>query len=267
MVRLFFFLILLLTKLNTSACESPLTFHIGVVPWAPAAMNQIWAARLNKHLNQHCIQATFGSAASFKEFLNKTIKGEFDLANLPPHMASYLILHHGMSAIAIEDWDAHLIFITQSTSHINALQDLRGQSVVMPDPLSLVSFIALPKVSELTSKIDYVSDHHMVLKSILEKQYQVGVMVSPMLKSLESVVQGKVKIIHQENQQLPGVLVSTHPPKHLDAHKLMSALSKFDLGNDRIWQKWQPASPEKIKQLHAEQAHHVKRLLKEGWPR
>lgn len=257
--------LLFLISLPSLGCKAPLTFHIGVVPWAPAAMNQIWASRLNKHLNDYCINATFGSAKSFEEFLKKTLKGDFQLADVPPHMASYLILHRNMNAIAIEDWKAEVLFITKSTSNIHILQDMKNQPVILPDPLSMVSYVAHPKVSEYTNKLQYVSDHHMVLKGVLNDQAPIGVLISPLLNSLKSVVKDKIRIIHKVNRQLPGVLISTKSIKPNNSKRLVNALSQFDLGNDKIWQKWHSATPERVKQLHIEQAPYVKRLRQEGW--
>ena len=121
MKSFFIIAILWLFSANPLACEEPFKLHIGIVPWAPAQMNQIWASRLKPHLQNYCIDATFSSAHSFKEFIKKTLNQEFDVVDVPPNIGSFLNLKKNMPIVALEAWQAELLYVVHHESAIRSV--------------------------------------------------------------------------------------------------------------------------------------------------
>lgn len=242
------------------ACENPHVINIGVVPWASAQFNYVWANRINRHLQPYCIKGRFSSAKNFHEFIKKTLNNEFDVVNVPPNVGSYLMTQHNMTAIAMEDWQAELYIIVKDSSSIRSLAHIKGATVALPDPLSMVSMIATPILQPYSKNIQHHSHHNAVFKSVLEGRAQVGGIISPIYNSLKSIHQNRVRIIHKEVKKLPGLLINSNQLSQARSKKLLSALSTFDSENSRIWQKWLPPNKHALQALHVEQAVYVAQI-------
>ena len=252
--------ILWLLSANSFPCEKPFKLHIGIVPWAPAQMNQIWASRLKPHLESYCIDATFSSAHSFKEFIKKTLNQEFDVVDVPPNIGSFLNLKKNMPIVALEDWQAELLYVVHHESAIRSVSDISNHKVVLPDPLSVVTMLAKPRLGPRTNQITYVPNHHVVLSRVLQKQAFVGALISPMFNSLESVVQDRLRIIGREGKNLPGLLINTGTLTIKESDQLLKALMTFNSGNTQMWQRWLAPSQSYIQQMHHDFRDHVKIL-------
>lgn len=243
-----------------SACDKPFMLNIGVVPWASAQFNHVWASRINNHLKPSCIKGRFSSAKNFHEFINKVLNGRFDVVNVPPNIGSYLMTQHKMPAIAMEDWQAELYIIVQNSSDIHTLSHINNSTVALPDSLSMVSMIATPIVQPYSKNLQYYSHHNAVFKSVLDGSSQVGAIISPIYNSLKAIHQKRIRIIYKETKNLPGLLINSNQLTKQRSDDLFNALSTFDSGNSRIWQKWLKPNKQDLQQLHQEQADYVENI-------
>lgn len=242
------------------ACDNPLVLNIGVVPWASAQFNYVWANRINTHLKPYCIKGRFSSAKNFHEFIKKTLNNQFDVVNVPPNVGSYLMTEHKMPVIAMEDWQAELYIIVRNTSKIQSLADINNATVALPDPLSMVSMIATPIIQPYSQNIQYHAHHNAVFKSVLSSNAQVGGIISPIYNSLKAIHQDRIRIIYKELKKIPGLLINSNQLTQAHSKELLTALSTFDSENSRIWQKWLKPNKHALQALNVEQAIFVKQI-------
>ena len=247
-------------SLNNLACEQPINVRIGVVPWTSADLSQVWAKELTAHLKKYCVHPQFSSANNFKHFIEKAVGNQFDMIDVPPHIGSYLMKHHGFKAVSLEDWKADFLIISQVSDKVQTLADLKGETAILPDPLSLVSMISAPILKAQGIIIEHTSSNSDVLSKIMRGKYSTGAIISPLLNSLTSIVSHKLSVIHTIKHESPGLLLSRDQFKPEHDKAILSALKEFDYGNKKLWQKWLPTTPERISDIHAHQQPYVKQL-------
>ncbi len=240
-------LILLFIALSFSSqakspdCQDTLSLKIGIVPWTGAALNKLWSDEVNAHLLDFCIKARFSSAKNFISFINKAIAGEFDILLAPPQMALLLMEDYHYQAIAIEDWDAEILFITHQENNINTLSDLSGHTLALPDLNSAIAFSAQSIVKKSNIKVknyQHYTNHQKVMSAVLNKSQKVGAIISPIYKSFEHIVKQRIKIIHAEEAELSGLLLAKKDLPSEQIKKIFNGLVLFDNGNQKIWQRW-----------------------------
>lgn len=89
------------------------------------------------------------TAANYREYYAKAVKGDYDVAIFPPHLALLAQREGGQMPIARFSRVMHGVFVTTSESPINSLQELRGVQLATPDSVALVSILGINQLLEL----------------------------------------------------------------------------------------------------------------------
>ncbi|WP_101756707.1 phosphate/phosphite/phosphonate ABC transporter substrate-binding protein [Oceanicoccus sp. KOV_DT_Chl] len=243
-------------------CMQVIRLTLGAIPWTSASLTHLWSKKISRHLDDtSCIELSFKSARNFEQFIEAAIVGDFDIAHVPAHIASYLILHHGFTAIAQGEWDGDTLFVTRLDSTIESIDDSAKAIIAVPDPLALVTLFAKQFYASQPSAIPrYLefSNHDAVLHALLEGQVDSGVILAPIYNGYSRVIKGKLRILQRVKTNTQGYLIARENIDPLSATAVIDSLSSFDIGTDLLWAKWLPISSNQVAQLHVHYAEYVK---------
>jgi phosphonate transport system substrate-binding protein len=143
-----FSVLLFLTLLSgvVQAAESPVPppLKIGVVPYLStrALINSYQPLR-------HFLQNSFGrpvevyTATGFKAFFESTDEGAFDLIVTPAHFARIAQIDKGFVPLVRYSTGGRGLFVVPQQSRMKDIHDLRGQTIAVPDRLSLAAILCV----------------------------------------------------------------------------------------------------------------------------
>ncbi|NVK38418.1 MAG: PhnD/SsuA/transferrin family substrate-binding protein [Gammaproteobacteria bacterium] len=262
MPKTFWCLLLLLCSSYTLACVSYTQVRFGIVPWSSAEFNLIWSNKVKAHLYNHCIRGEFSSAPDFERFIEKSINHEFDVAIVPPHIGSFLVIEYGMPVIAIDNWDAKIILLTQKTSSIQTISDLDKIKISLPDPLSYVSMWTRSALQASSPNMNFHGSNNHALQQLLDNKVQAAVLVSPVFNHLKPFLKDKIRVAHTFEAPLNGLMVNTNNLDHKLTQNIFDALQSFDytFHTSRLWQTWSTPNIATLNLMHMQQAHLVDEL-------
>lgn len=244
------------------ACQTQLNVHLGIVPWTSAEYNYVWSNKIKRHLSNYCINSTFSSAPNFQLFIQKAINQKIDVAIVPPHIGSFLALDYSMPIIAIDVWQTSALLLVHQESSLLSLDDINSRSIALPEELSYVSMSIKVALAKYKFKPIYVSNHNKVLEKLMAREVDAAVILSPVIKNLKHLIEHKIRIIHQFDFPINGMVMSTGLLSSHNIRTLLNALSEFryPLDENTLWQSWLPPEPDKINAMHDQQGPLVKQL-------
>jgi len=99
---------------------------------------QPFASLIEKTLHKKVIIKT---APDFRSFIQRTAEGRYDLLMTAPHFAALAVKTHGYRVIAGHAHDLAGDIVVAKTATFQSINDLRGKTIVTPDPLAAVSLL------------------------------------------------------------------------------------------------------------------------------
>ena len=247
-------------------CQHPqyaesLTMSVGVAPWTNSQIAKFWSGQLGKHFRSgYCIAATFRSDADYLAYLHAAVSGKYDLLDAPPHIALFLVQHHGFQIVARERFNtARTTYFVRSDSKIMSLADLGSKVLAAPDPLGFVSLVAVERFAGRMppTTITYFGKHEQVISAVLNKQASAGVIYSPMLDSYRERHEDRFRILHSEPNRVDGFMVAR---KNIAAQLLSRsriALLQFNAQHSALLQRWEPVATPELEPLLSEYAPYI----------
>lgn len=128
---------------------------------------------LKEHLQKETKQSvTMVSAPDFKQFLERSRSGEYDIIIIAPHLGKMLSNEGKASIIAQSKNYSCAVFTTLKESKINSIEELNNASIALPPKQAIINFMArLELEKELKGKTPDIIDtksHDSALQSVLE---------------------------------------------------------------------------------------------------
>lgn len=120
------------------------TLEVGVVPYISARKVVATYEPLRKYLEQALARPVeIYTAPGFKAFQANSVRGDFDLVITPAHFARILEKDKAYIPLTRFSAGARGLIMVPRDSRIQALADLRGRQVAVPDRLSLASILCI----------------------------------------------------------------------------------------------------------------------------
>ncbi len=169
------------------------TLYFGLLPYlSTTALIKTWqpfANLIEKTLHKKVIIKT---APDFRSFIQRTAEGRYDLLMTAPHFAALAVKTHGYRVIAGHDHDLAGDIVVAKTATFQSINDLRGKTIAIPDPLAAVSLLA-----ELTLKqygltpnkdirIKTTASHNTALVDVAEGRAAAAVTVGGLYRRLNA---------------------------------------------------------------------------------
>lgn len=137
MARFLLALILLLPAPLTHAGQTPLT--LGLFPYVSRVQLMEFHTPLKLYLEARLERPVeLVTAPDFMTFVERTRKGEYDLILAAPHIGRLAERGAGYERLAMTGHQVQGVFLVRRDSDIKRLTDLRGKTVMVAQPVSII---------------------------------------------------------------------------------------------------------------------------------
>lgn len=274
MNRLFALLIMLC--LGWSAHATPATpLRVGVLPTLSAKVlltnYQPLRVYLERELNR---PVELISSPNFKRFHQDTLAGDFDLLVTAPHLARLAQMEAGFQPVATYLAVNRPILITSKSRPVQKIDELRGRSLAIFDPLGLIVIQAQQWIEDrgLEQGRDYRAvlfpSHNSVGFSVQQGESLIGITSPAGFKQLSPEILGQVQVF-AELPQVPALIWIVHPRMKPEAERFQTALLRFvetpegtQFYNGNAYKGMRAVTVEELRSLDRS-AREVKRLIQE----
>ena len=258
------------------AAEKPLIF--GVFPYLSgysvvskfADLRDYLAAELKRPVQVY-------TAPDFRTFIERTQRGDYDIALTAPHLARLAILEANYAPLATYKSTLQTLIVAKKDGPFTRLADLRGKSIAIPDRLAIVTMLGTQLLREagLRDVQDYTLvatlSHSSAALSVQRGQHDAAIIGSNPFSQLTQDAQAGLRIL-ASSAPIPTQYYIAH--KRLGSRqitRLQSLLITF-AENTPSGQKFieenhvlgiEAASGDELKQMD-DSVNQVKRLLKKN---
>ncbi len=131
-----------LLSLAALAAEAPLT--LGLFPYVSRGQLMEFHTPLKLYLEGRLKRPVdLVTAPDFAEFMARTQRGEYDLVLTAPHLGRLAEKRDGYVRVAMTAHEVQGVFLVRRDSGIHRLEDLRGKTVMIAQPISIVHQLAV----------------------------------------------------------------------------------------------------------------------------
>lgn len=119
------------------SAEAPLT--LGVFPYVSRGQLMDYHTPLKLYLEKQLQRPVdMVTAPDFAEFMARTQRGEYDLVLTAPHLGRLAEARDGYIRVAKTGHQVYGIFLARKDSGIHSIADLKGKTIMMAQPISIV---------------------------------------------------------------------------------------------------------------------------------
>lgn len=190
-------LVMLLSCMAVRAAE-PLI--VGVLPVHPTRMLVTRYEPLRAYLQHRLGRPTqIQTAADFRQFHQRTLRGDFHLAITPAHLARLAQKDQGFIPLARFTPDHDFRLVTRKDGPVTDLTDLRGQNLAVIDPLAITVMAALEHLERqgLRAGRDFrvipYRTHASVIQALLSDEAAAAVSTSQGLAQVPDPQRGQLE--------------------------------------------------------------------------
>ena len=208
--------------------------EVGIVPYLSARVLVTSYEPMRHYLEKALHRPVkIYTAAGFKQFFLNAQHGDYDLILSAAHFARILQKDNQYTPVARFAAVNHALIVTALNSPIKSIQDLRGQTIAVPDRLSLSSVVVLSYLRDAGLQPD-IDLHLLEVPSFasaifsLQKGHATAAISAPgILTQMPKELSKSVKTLNDAGEFLRLVIL-THPrigKKYAD--RIKQALFKF----------------------------------------
>lgn len=142
MRSLFFTLILWFVAAAAGAADTPLTF--GLFPYVSRGQLVQLHSPLKTYLEARLQRPVdLVTAPDFVQFMERTRRGDYDIILTAPHMGRLAEKRDGYQRLLMTGHQVQGVFLVRRDSGLRRLQDLRGKTIMIAQPISIIHQLAL----------------------------------------------------------------------------------------------------------------------------
>lgn len=152
------------------------------------------------------------TAANYRAYYQKAVRGDFDVAIYPPHLAFLAQREAASVPIARFSRVMHGVFATTMRSPIVALEQLRGKELATPDSLALVTLLGVEQLVELgmLPSRDYVwragVSHNSALLQLQRGSVQVALVANSALDQMPPEQRENIRVLGR-TEDFPALII------------------------------------------------------------
>lgn len=141
------------------------------------------------------------TAPDFRTFIERTQRGDYDIALTAPHMARLAILEANYAPLATYKATLQAFIVVKRDAPYTTLADLRGKSIAIPDRLAIVTLLGtrMLRAANLRENQDYslvvTESHNSAALSVQHGQHDAAIIGSTPFKQLTPEVQASLRIL------------------------------------------------------------------------
>jgi phosphonate transport system substrate-binding protein len=212
------------------------------------------------------------TSPDFKRFHKDTLAGDFDLLVSAPHLARLAQLEAGFLPVTTYTIINRAILVTAKKQPVTQIDQLRGRSLAIFDPLALVVLQTQQWLDDqgLKAGRDYRSitspSQTSVVHSVQIGESLMGVIAPSGMRQLPPEVREQIQV-YAELPPVPSLIWLVHPRQASQADRIKAALLRFadspegeQFSASTIYKGMRPVSAEELRGLDRA-AREVGRLL------
>lgn len=212
-----YFLAALLCLYSTlsPAAEPPLT--LGVFPYLSRVQLVEFHTPLKVYLETQLRRPVeLVTAPDFQEFVSRTQKGEYDIILTAPHMGRLAETRDGYRRLAMSAHEIQGIFLARKDSPVRTISDLKGRSIVMAQPISIIYQLAMSRLREhdlipgKNLKVIDTRTHNNALAAPLRGESDASLTSKALWSKADRESVGHL-IVVGTTQTVPGHMLMAHP--------------------------------------------------------
>jgi phosphonate transport system substrate-binding protein len=195
------------------------SLELAVAPFLPAAIlvqnYQPMRAFLERHLKEPVL---FVTAPDYKTFYERTQRREYPVIITVANAAYLAYAEAGYVPMLRPVVDTHPVIVVKKNSSLARMQDLRGKTVALPDPLAIIAMqgaqmlreSGLDPVKDVNLK--YLSNHGAAVNHVIAGEAAAAIVSDRALLQMPASTQAGVRVIQTwENGAAPGVVYLASP--------------------------------------------------------
>ena len=145
--------------------------------------------------------------------IEESLRDQFDLLVVPPHVAAVLISARGYRAVASTGWRLKPTIYTLKKSGINSLAELSGRSLATPGPISIATLLTQQMLVESkmgagSVELIDLSNHNEVLLQLISGQVDAVASLPSVIEYLQPSLKARVSVVH-ELEAIPAAIFLT----------------------------------------------------------
>lgn len=208
---------------------------LGIFPFLSARQMADQFNPLKDHLSRAVGQpVTLQSAPDYKNFIERTASGEYDIIIDAPHLARLAQKRDGYLPLAQSGYKVEFMVVARKDSPIHALADLRGQAVAIGARLSLTHILLGKELLKsglvLDRDVRYLdtATFSNVLQAVNRGDAAVGALTALVWNGSPPEARSELREILRQKDLGPGLIVLGHPRIGAETQrKLQMALYAF----------------------------------------
>lgn len=177
---------------------------------------------------------TLSSATDYRNFMERTAAGEFDIIFDAPHLARLAQKRNGYLPLAQTGYKILILVLARKDSPVQSLADLRGQSISIGARLSMTHQIIREELLKdglvLERDVNFLDTAYFtnVLQSVIRGDAAAGATGTLLWDSAPEEERSQLREIFRMKNPVPGFILLAHPRlSYTTLRKLQQALLKF----------------------------------------
>ena len=175
------------------------------------------------------------SAPDFRTYMRRTLNQEYDIAVTAPHLARLAQKRGGYVPLVYYLDKLHGIFIVANHSPLRKISDLRGKTIAIPDPLTIISIMGLEFLHShgldpaKDIKLFLARSHNNAAISVESGESDAAIIGSVPYEQLPIELKSRLRII-ASTASIPSQFIVASPKLPPDKiERIKAALLKFSV--------------------------------------
>ena len=138
------FLLALMLGSSSSMASEKTELTLGVFPYVSPGQLASFHTPLKDYLAESLQRpVALVTAPDFDKFVERTSQGQYDIIITAPHLGRFAETHDGYKRVAQTGHFVQGIFLARKDSNIQKIEDLRGKTVMIAQPISIIYQMAV----------------------------------------------------------------------------------------------------------------------------
>jgi phosphonate transport system substrate-binding protein len=209
----------ILSPASASEPKQSAVLELGVAPFLPARTlvqnYQPMRAYLEQHLKQPVL---FVTAPDYKTFYERTQRREYPVIITVANAAYLACAESGYVPMLRPVIDTRPVLVVPKNSNLTRMQDLRGKTVALPDPLAIIAMQGVQMLRETGLNpgnditLRHLPDHNTAVNHVIAGETAAAIVSDRALLQMPAATQEGVRVIQAwEKGAAPGVVYLANP--------------------------------------------------------
>lgn len=209
----------ILSPASASEPEQSAVLELGVAPFLPARTlvqnYQPMRAYLEQHLKQPVL---FVMAPDYKTFYERTQRREYPVIITVANAAYLAYAESGYVPMLRPVIDTRPVLVVPKNSNLTRMQNLRGKTVALPDPLAIIAMQGVQMLQETgldpgnNITLRHLPNHSTAVNHVIAGETAAAIVSDRALLQMPAATQEGVRVIQAwEKGAAPGVVYLANP--------------------------------------------------------